>query len=165
MPISTTQSDGGGDRLWMILNAMGELITTTPWEPELQVDEALNDSDKSFTVDADERWQIQSIWVEYTSTAVVGNREVSVEIQDDAADVIARVQAGVVQAASNTYYYTFAPHVADLTAVRNSDHVSTPIPEWELPPSYVIRVWDQTATDAAADDMVVQVLISKKEIS
>jgi hypothetical protein len=95
---------------------------------------------------------------------VVGNRQLEIEIQDDAADVIAEFRAGVAQAASLTYNYQLAPQVADLTAVRDSDYVSTPIPELVLPAGYVVRVWDNNAVDAAADDMLVQLMVQSRAV-
>ena len=46
--------------------------------PQLQADEAANDSDKSFTVPAGRMWELTSIWVELVSTATVGNRQMVV---------------------------------------------------------------------------------------
>jgi hypothetical protein len=132
--------------------------------PGLQSDEALNDSDKTFTVPALTEWIVKWLWVEFTSTAVVGNRQLEIQLQDDAADVIGEFKAGAAQAASLTYYYMFAPQVGDLTAVRDSDYLSTPIPELILPASYVIRVWDNAAVDAAADDMILQCMVLARTV-
>lgn len=130
--------------------------------PLLSAEETTNDSDKTFTVTTGKVWQIQSIWVELASTATVGNRQMSVAILDSDNDVLARVEAGAVQAASVTRYYLFAPTVAELTSMRNTSYLSTQIPAWVLPPGYKIRVWDSTAVDAAADDMVVQMLVIQR---
>ena len=48
--------------------------------PTLKADEAINDSDKSFTVAANEHWWILSIWAELISTATVGDRRVEVQM-------------------------------------------------------------------------------------
>jgi len=155
MTATNTQADGSGTTSWLHGNTDGEIIDA--WHPSLQVEEAANDSDKSFTVTASEEWRIQSIWVELTSTATAGNRQLVIELQDSSNDVIAQVRAGVTQAASLTYYYLFAPNVVDLTAVRDTDFVSTTMPSWVLAAGYIIRIYDNNAVDAAADDMVVQI--------
>ena len=165
---NTVKNGIGGVAYWVLQNTLGQLIVADPWVPELQIDEAADDSDKSFTVDADEYWKIQSIWVELVTTAAAGNRELVIEIQDDAADVVARVKAGIVQAASVTRYYLFAPNVTELAAFRGTtlaDTLSTIIPNWTLLSGWTVRVYDIAAIAAAADDMVVQMMIEKKTIS
>jgi len=168
MPLSNTAKDASGTFYWILIDADGRQVVTDRWSPELQVDEAANDSDKSFAVDAGEEWYIESIWVELVTTANAGNREMVVEIQDDSADVIARVKAGVVQAASLTRYYLFSHNVTELTAFRGTaaaDLLTTIMPRWYLPATYIIRVYDIAAVDAAADDMAVQMLITKRTVT
>lgn len=132
--------------------------------PLLSAEETANDSDKTFTVTAGKVWEIQSIWVELATTADVGNRQMSVAILDSADDVLARVEAGAVQAASVTRNYLFAPGVVDLTSMRNTAYLTTPIPQWVLAPGMKIRVWDSAAIAAGADDMVVQVLVVQRAV-
>jgi hypothetical protein len=142
-----------------------EGIVTLDWRPTLSADEAANDSDKTFTVTSEWQWHLYSIWVELASTATVGNRQVEVQIQDSGSDVVMQIQAGVTQAASLTYNYLFATGVADLTSVRDSTYLTTPLPSaLVLPESYVVRVWDNNAVDAAADDMVVQMLYGRRRM-
>ena len=142
------------------------VYTIDSWRVELQSDETTNDSDKSFTVDSGEEWQVLWLWVELATTATVGNRQLVVEIQDSANDVIAQVaRAGVTQAASLTYYYQFAPGNADLTAVRDSDYLTTPIPPTLiLQGGDILRVYDNNAVDASADDMVLQMQIASRAV-
>ena len=140
-----------------------EIVDT--WSPLLVSDETADDSDKSFTVPANYMYQVLWIWVELTTTATVGNRQMVVELQDDGADIIAQWRAGAVQAASLTRYYCFAPSNADLTAFRDTDYLMTPIPPTVvLPASYVIRVYDNNAVAAAADDMVVQMMVARRAV-
>lgn len=148
------------------LNADAQLIVDDGWAPSLQADETENDSDKSFTVPASTRWRIQSVWVEFISTADAGNRQLAVEIQDDGADVILQMQVGVAQAASLTRYYSFGPGLPDLTAFRgvSSDSLMTPLPELELGAGYVVRIYDVAAIQAAADDVVVQMMIRQRTV-
>lgn len=130
--------------------------------PSLQADEALNDSDKSLTVPANASWEIQTIWVELITTATVGNRQMTVELQDSAADVIARFDAGAVQAASLTRNYLFGANLPDLTAFRAGDLLMTPLPCLVLPAGFIVRVYDSAAIAAAADDMVLQALVTAR---
>lgn len=134
------------------------------WTPDLQADEAANDSDKTFTVPADTEWIVKWVWVEYTSDANAGNRQLEIQIQDDAADVIAQVRTGIVQAASLTRYYMLAPQVTELAAFRDTTYLSTIMPEWILPAGYVVRVWDNKAISAAGDDVVIQLMVLSRTV-
>lgn len=164
MSASNTAKDGTGTPYWLLSDTNGVLYVRDAWAPSLQADENLNDSDKSFTVPASTRWRVKWIYVELTTTANAGNRQMEIQIQDDAADVIARLVCGDVQAASLTRYYLFAPNVTELTAERDTDKFSTLMPEWVLPTSYVVRVWDNKAIDAAADDMIVQMMVEAMSV-
>ena len=131
-------------------------------KPVLKADEGADDSDKSFTVPSNTLWEVRSIWVELVTTATAGNRQMIIEFQDDSADIIAQVRAGDIQSASKTRNYLFAPGVADLGSFRGSNLITTPIPNIILPESYVVRVVDTAAVDAAADDMVVQMMVAER---
>ena len=140
-----------------------EVVDT--WSPLLIPDETVDDSDKSFTVPANYMYQVLWIWVELTTTATVGNRQMTIELQDNAADVIGRWKAGAVQAASLTRNYCFGPSNADLTAFRDTTFLMTPIPPTILlPAAYIIRVYDSAAVAAAADDMVVQLMTARRAV-
>ena len=103
------------------------------------------------------------IWVELTTTATAGDRQIVVQLQDAANDVIGEWRAGAVQAASLTRNYIFAPANADLTAFRDTDWIMTPFPPTIiLPAGFQVRVYDNNAVDAAADDMVVQLMVARR---
>lgn len=129
------------------------------WRIELQEDETLNDSDKNFPVPAGVEQQIFWILVEFTSTAVVGNRQLVIEVQDAAADVIGEwARCAVVQPANVTYHYQLAPNVPDLSALRDGNYLTTPIPSTSfLKATDVLRIYDNNAVDAAADDMIIHI--------
>lgn len=164
MSFGNTAKDGSGDAYWLLVNTLGQLIVDAGWSPSLQSDEAENDSDKTFTVPASTEWEIQSLRVELITSAAAGNRQIVVELQDDAADAIAQFRAGIVQAESLIRYYMFAPDVVDMTAFRDTDYLSTPMPKIVLPAAYIIRVYDSKAIDAAVDDMVMQMLIKARPV-
>lgn len=130
-------------------------------KPVLQIDEAANDSDKTFTVPANTVWTPFTIWVELISDATVGNRQMALQFRDGSDDVIAEVRAGAVQAASITRHYLFSTTGVDLTGFRDTDWLSTPMPFIPLPETFDIRVYDKAAVAAAADDMVVQMMVQE----
>ena len=132
-------------------------------EVQLQSDVDTNDSDKSFTVPDREVWEIVGIFVTLISTATVGDREMKVEIQDGSAVVIAEFTARAVQAESLTRKYQFAPGLANEDAFASTDELQTAIPcHFELAATWVVRVYDAGARDAAADDMTVQMIVRKR---
>ena len=136
------------------------------WVVEYVSDETADDSDKSFTVPADTEWQILSIWVEFTSTADAGARQLVIETQDGAADVTGQpMRAGVTQDPSLTYYYQFGPALADLTALRDTDWLMSPIPPTLLlPAGHVLRIYDNNAVQVAADDMIVHIYRASRSV-
>jgi hypothetical protein len=135
------------------------------WRAALVEDESLNSSNKSFVTPAGTERQILWIWVEFTSTATVGNRQLCVRFADQLGDIIGSVRAGIVQAASLTRNYMFAPALADLTAFRDTSYLMTPLPAiMILPPGFIVQVYDSAAIDAGADDIDVKMLIASRAI-
>ncbi len=133
------------------------------WTPLLISDVVTNDSDKTIAVTAGFQWEIQSIWIELISTATGGNRQISVQIQDDSAVVLFEIPAGIVQADTITRNYLYASNLPDLVAFRNTNQLLTPLPaKLILPSAFVIRVYDTAAIDAAADDMTIRLLVNQR---
>ncbi len=137
-----------------------------PWRVSLLADENLNDSDKTFVVPAATEYQILWIWVEFTTTATGGNRQLVIEVQDGAADVIARLAIpSIVQADTITRNYLFAPGEPDLLAFRDTDFLTVPIPVTSfLQATDVLRIYDNNAVDAAADDLIIQMQIASRTV-
>lgn len=160
MSSGNTQKDGSGDSYWLLQDAVGRLIVGSQFTTALQLDSTADDSDKTFTVPAGYEWIIKTIHVTYLSTGTAGNRQIAIRYLDDAANIIYMQRAGAVQAAGLTRYYQFAPFVSDLTSFRDTDYLSTPIPnDLVLPAGYQVRVYDKAAIAAAADDMTVAMVV------
>ncbi len=127
------------------------------WAPFVEVNESMNDSDKTFTVPASTQWLPLTVWVEFTSTGDAGDRQLTVLITRADDSVVAEVRAPIVQAASLLRKYLFAVGVTDLTSFRDTDFISTPLPVMDLSAGYKIRVYDNNAVQVGADDMIVRV--------
>ena len=132
------------------------------WTPTVQADTTANDSDKTFTVTTGEIWQVQTIYVDYTSTATAGNRQLVVQFRDDSDNIVGEARAGATQAESLQYFYTFSLTGADMTSVRDTDQLSVGLPLMTLQSGYDIRIFDNNAVAAAADDMTVRVSALKR---
>ena len=145
------------------LDTSEAMPTSESWRVALQAEETANDSDKTFTVPAGTEWQILSIWVELASSADVGARQMTVQMLDSADDVIGQFKAGATQAASLTYLYMFAPGLELMSAVVGT-YLSFPLPPMFLPAGFKVRVYDSAAVAAAADDMVIQMMVAARTV-
>jgi hypothetical protein len=135
------------------------------WVPIIVPDVTANDSDKTLTVPVMTLWQVLWIRVELTTTATAGDRQLAIQILDTGPDVIAEFRPRVTQAASLAYVYQFAPGMAQDTAVYDTDLVTTPLPPTLiLDPEFSLRIYDNNAVDAAADDMVVQLMVARRAL-
>jgi hypothetical protein len=141
------------------------LHTSENWRAALQADETTNDSDKTFTVPASTEWEVLSIWIELTTTATVGNRQLEIQLQDSEGDVIGAFQVGIVQPASQIYNYLIAIAMPDLATLYDTNYLITPLPAGTfLSAGEKVRIWDNNAVDAAADDMNVQMKIAYRTV-
>lgn len=133
------------------------------WRPGLVSDTTLADSNKTLTVPANRMWHILGLRAELTSTASAGNRQLNVHLLDTDAAIIQEFRAGLVQAASATYYYTFAPGMDDKTAVRDSDWLSTPIPPTlVLTQGQAVKVLDNSSIAADSDTLILRLSVMQK---
>lgn len=146
-----------------VLTAPAAAARNTRWlQASLQADVTANDSDKTLTVPAGKSWRVMSVYVRLVTTATVGNRQIEVKATDGSDAELLTVRAGAVQAASATRFYNFATGVPDLTAFRDTDALSNPLPrDLILPAGFKLRVRDKAGIDAAADDMDVRVLVEE----
>lgn len=133
--------------------------------PVSQEDETENDSDKTFIVPSNKIWEVLYAFVEFSSTATVGDRLLIMNILDSADDIIFTAPAGVVQPASQNYKYVFNPGTYHETAFH-IDYLCIPIPRRTLlPAGFKINIKDSAAVDVAADDMIVHMMIDQWDIS
>jgi len=122
--------------------------------PKWVRDATANDSDKVvLTVPAGKTVSVKSIVVLLTTTATVGNRLVFVDYRDASNNVIARARSSSTQAASLAYYYLVGPNQTQAAVLGTV--VTMASADTLLSEGMTIRVVDNVAIDAAADDMVV----------
>jgi len=127
-----------------------------------------NDSDKTFTVPAGKMWDMRLAVMELQATATVGNRYIAIVISNAAPAVLlpaTTVVAGVAPAgfgnatiyfgnaavgnATSTYVSRFSSPTTTASPV-----ITAYLPELILLPGYSIRMYDVSAIDPAADDMI-----------
>lgn len=111
---------------------------------------AINDSDKTFTVPADETWEVLLLRYEYTASATAGTRTPTIRYQDDNSDdILLDVAGATITQGNSSTQLADASGTLDLTIPQRL----------VLHPGYDIRVFDSAAIDAAADDMVVHLFL------
>jgi hypothetical protein len=143
----------------------GVMPISEDWRVASYSDILANDSDKSFQVPLATEWQVLWIWVELTTTATVGDRQLEIQIQDSTGDIIAAFQVGITQGASLTNNYLIGIAMPDLAALYDTSYLITPLPAGTfLSAQQTIRIWDNNAVAPAADDMIVKMQVATRAI-
>lgn len=150
-----------GDRLntWRNIGCTtgGDLYTFAHRTLTQTIDDTLNDSDKTFTVPAGRLWWVQLIFIDFTSTAIVGFRIIRIFITTDGTNTVLSHQLPIAQAASLNRRFTFAPAYPENTAFNGFDALF-PLPTRLLiPAGGTIRILDNSAIDPTADDMLIRI--------
>ena len=140
------------------VGAANPVPTRDTWTPTVVVDTAAG-SAKTFTVPAATQWQVLAVLAALTTTANVGNRQLSVRFLDGTGAVLAEVRAGVVQAASLTRIYSCGLGMPDDWAFRDTTLLLVPLPVIVLPAGYQVHVYDNKAIAAATDALNVRLTI------
>jgi len=114
-----------------------------------------NDSDKTISLTTNQFHVLESIYVTYSATATAGDRQLEVQAKNAAGTVVWQVRAGAVQAANTARKYFFAAGAPAASAFIDTEFLYCFMPSVFLPGNFTVRVFDNNAVDAAADDMVV----------
>ena len=127
-------------------------------------DTAANDSDKTITVKTGSSYLVNSIRVEYTATATVGNRTLAILITDASDDVVLGFAvANNTITASQAMVFNFYESAATSAPADGAAEGTQALPyRLRLPSGYKIRIYDSAAIAAAADDMVIHLLVEEE---
>ena len=149
----------------------GEVVATSEvWRVQEVYNAAANDvgvkNTKTYIVP--EHYEVQVLWIsaKLTTTATVANRQLQVAAyRGDGTMIGVLATAGAVQVASTTRFYTFAPGLADLTAFRDTNCLTTPIPIGTIGRQLQrIVVFDNKNRDPL-DDLAVAVQVAVRTVS
>lgn len=122
-------------------------------------DDTENENSKTFTLPTSTGFRLLWLHVDFVSSATVGNRRVTLELLDENDAEILHLPAGAVQAASNSYHYTFGGgDYRETTVIGDGLLVSVPR-EFIIFPGWKLRVRDLADVDGAADDMEVYAML------
>jgi hypothetical protein len=138
-------------------------MPTGEWKYRAQEGPSTYDNDGAvahFNVPPREAWHILSVWAEYTASAEVTARAIRLIVRDLDDDVVMEIAPGVTVAASTQRDFLFAPGAPDLTAVRDTDLIMTPIPAGLiLPPGWDISIQEQSSADTTDSDILITQLM------
>ena len=113
-----------------------------------------------FRVPEREVWHVLSIWIEYTASDTVATRAVRVVIQDADSDIMLEIAPGVTVTASQQRDFLFSPGAPDLTAARDTDLITTPLPSGLiLRPGWGIYLNEQSSGDTTDSDIMLAQLV------
>ena len=118
-----------------------------------------NNSDKLFTNNTNNQtWLIHSIRVELTATATAGTRILQIDVQDTSNDVVLSLGSDTTRIASGSQTWEFV-RGGQANLVHVSGAITESLPDVFVMPGFDLRVFDSSATAAAADDMVVHIVM------
>lgn len=126
-------------------------------------DSATGSSDKVWTVPARELWKLIYVHVRYTASAVVGNRQITVQILDVNGELMIDTTAGGLISDNGSEHLAFLQGIGHEDSFMNHE-IEVPIAtDQYLQPGCVLRIFDESATDPAGDYMEVafQVHVSR----
>ncbi len=127
------------------------------------IDTATNDSDKTFTVPSGKQWKFLYGFIDFTTTATVGDRQIIILITDGTGNIW-RIEALNVQAASLTERYNMQSGGTSVTEDVALTHV-IPLPSIAILGSgFTIRILDSAAVDPAADDMLIRLVVEERDL-
>lgn len=149
--------DDAGSFRHVGVTAGGDLHTFAHRTLTETVDVTLNDSDKTITVPANRLWWIHLIHIDFTSSAVGGDRVIRMFITTDGTNSVLSHQLPLTQAASLIRRYTFAPTYPENTSFNGFDAL-LPLPSRLLiPAGGTLRILDNSLIDPTADDMLIRI--------
>lgn len=123
-------------------------------------DVTTSSSSKTFTVSSGEEWTINTIYVAYTTNATVGNRQLTIQLLASDNTVLDQSVAGVTQAASLTYSYSFSLGYPTETSLFNN-HLVCPLPNWSMSGGQKLKVFDSAAIAPAGSGENMLVYINR----
>lgn len=154
MGFGNTKRDGSGNQWFNVADWGGRLIPG--WVPTAHIKESSADNDYILSVGAAQRWNVHSVYADYTSTATVGNRQLALELLSGGDTYLHIIVNGFITASQNikvTWGYGL------FYAVVTGLAITIPTPKLFIPANGSLRVYDVAGVDAA-DTMDVYTVYS-----
>lgn len=155
-----------------IANAVGEVLSTgtnrilvNTSVTTSSIYQAVASNTYSFSaVPTGKTWHIYNVRIDYTASSTSGNRQLMIDWYDGSGNIMSEFRVGFTQAASLRYFYVGGIGLPDMTALRDSNFISFPIPAgWEIPAGHTLRVRDR-ANISASDSFNVSLIYKEFSI-
>lgn len=128
------------------------------------IDVALNDSDKTIIVPSGKQWKILYGQVAFTTTAEVGGRRISFRVRDASNNILYIVDALNAQTAGLSEQYSYGQFGEPSEGVSGRQLLPIPV-NLILSEDFNIRILDSSAIDAAADDLLIRLVVEEIDVT
>ena len=146
---------------------MTQVATVPGGTPKWYYLVSTNDSDVTITVPTGKMWEVFTVHCEISTTATAGNRILQMLVQNttpatvasySATDAIVASKTGVYELKNTIGAYNTTAGSFPLLSGTTADIAKCgPIFKLILPAGYSMRIYDKTAVDPAADDMIISI--------
>ena len=127
----------------------------------VQINHAANDSDLTVTVPDLREYCLKAVFIDYSSTATVGNRIVTLDYKSGGVvHFSVRFLAVPASQSNDILVGSIGGPFEPVETLAGEQHVG--LPDIWLPAGFTLRIWDATAVDAAADDMLVNLWFEER---
>jgi len=127
-------------------------------------DAASGSSDKEWTVPNREIWKLTYVHIILHTSAVSGNRQVTVQVRDDEDRMLIDTTAGALQADNQVNHYAFIQAVPHESSFVNGEIVVPIASDIIIQPKCKLRVFDEIAVDPVGDNMTVSFQIKVERV-
>ena len=132
--------------------------------PELISDTAANDNDKSITVPSGQIWHILWVWLNLSTSADAGGRNMRFALRDDSDNIIYEIRASNSQVESTTETYIWSPNFPEPDEYLAGWHTGGIPPHCYLPAGHEIRIYDASDQSPSGDDLTIRVMVNRFDI-
>lgn len=141
-------------------------VINLPVPPDIKtiIDVALNDSDKTFTVPSGKQWKLLYGFINFSATASAGNRIIQVDFRDAGGNTLYRVRALNAIIANGVENLSLGQFSNVLESVAGTHHLPIPVNSI-LGSGFDLRIFDSAAVDAAADDMIIRLIVEETDLT
>jgi len=130
-----------------------------------EIDDTLNNSNKSFVVPQFKRWKILAIYAKLSTTSTTGDRRMCLDIRDTSGNFLYKVFCSSVQTASTVKEYMFVSGLYRDETTFNLDLAIMSIPvDMILVETDILRVYDLIGIAPTADDLQVHIVYEETDL-
>lgn len=128
-------------------------MTMDLWRPSFDYGSSSEINIQTITVPAGFEWHVLSVFIDYAASDTVATRQIRIQERDPNDVVLLEIVPAVTIVASEQKYFSMYPGAVDMTGVRDTDHVTTPLPPGLiLPPGYDLYFNEESSGDTTSSE-------------